>query len=186
MSRQTGQLNLTILSYVFKVNFFIVDAEILILLGNDILHNSLHVTINMENKTLSFKDRSGKLHTVDMITLTSGHYAIKLNLTNLYVDNDQIFHSKEAEDVQGRGRRGPEATKTASSPEREDKEEEMDVDKLSNNVSKKMGMSQFTQRHKRYEFQKMPSQPTVRFSPNVQVRKMEPTRPKVGSLVKIC
>ena len=104
-SNQTVQLNLTILNSSFKVNFFIVDANIPILVGNDILQRSLHASIDTDKNMLTFKDRAGNFHSVDMITLTSGHYAIQLKLTNLYVENEDIYISKAREDVRGRGSR---------------------------------------------------------------------------------
>ena len=106
------QLSLNIAGCTYNVSFYIIPANIPILMGNDIIRKALRGIIDTDQSTLQFKARDGTENKVDLTNLTSGHYALELNLTNLKDNSDSDCYLQDV----NRGGEGPGRGKWSGRP----------------------------------------------------------------------
>ena len=101
-SERKAKLKLNLGETAVEVDFFIVDGEVPILLGNDVL-NPLKANINIGSKKLEFPCLGTS---IDMVRTTGGHYVIPVeDVAQEYQDEenledeDGIVDGTEADEV---------------------------------------------------------------------------------------
>ena len=83
-ARKAIQLNLKFMDIERRVQFFIVDANIPILLGKDIIQHNFGAILDSSNNILKIKGKDNRYREIKLSELGSKHWALELSLTSLY------------------------------------------------------------------------------------------------------
>ena len=83
-ARKSIQLNLKFMDIERRVQFFIVDANIPILLGKDIIQHNFGAILDSTSNVLKIKGKDNRYREIKLLELGSRHWGLELSLTSLY------------------------------------------------------------------------------------------------------
>ena len=116
-ARKAIQLNLKFIDIERRVQFFIVDANIPILLGKDIIQHNFGAILDSSSNILKIKGKDNRYREIKLLELGSKHWGLELSLTSLYnkvTGKLKINHTFLTDDITVQGCQGHEASGAGS------------------------------------------------------------------------